>query len=166
MAAMSIAEAHAQAAGLRDNALRTWRQSHVAPLYEALRAWMDAVEPTLLPGDKLAGTIRYYRNHWEALRRWVDHPEVPPDNSRAEREFQTVAKARLTWLHAGSTEGAHRAATLLGVLATARNEGVDVEKYLTWVFERRSTHADRYQLSGADLTPTAYKRAMSKRPDD
>ena len=115
---MFVAEAEAQKAGLEGDALRTWRQAHVGPLYERLRGWMDAVEPGLIPDDLLAGTIRYYRNHWDALRLWVDRPELAPDNSRAEREFQTVAKARLSWLHAGSSEGAHRAATLLGVVAT------------------------------------------------
>lgn len=165
IAAMFAAEAEARAAGLTGDALRTWRRAKVAPLYVALRAWMDAVEPTLfLPDDKLAATIRYYRNHWDALTRWVDHPELPPDNSRAEREFQTIAKARHAWLHAGGTEGAHRAATLLGIVATARNVGVDVEKYLAWAFERRGTWKDRYGLTPAELTPAAYKRAIEARP--
>ncbi len=159
-----VKEDEARTAGLTSDALRTWRQAQVGPLYVEMRAWMDAVEPSLLPDDKLAATIRYYRNHWDALTRWVDHPELPPDNSRAEREFQTVAKARLAWLHAGSSEGAHRAATLLGVVATARNVGVDVEKYLCWVFERRGTWKDRYALTAADLTPAAYKRACEAGP--
>jgi hypothetical protein len=71
---------------------------------------------------------------------------VGPDNSAAEREFQTVAKARLSWLFAGSTEGAHRAATLLGVVATCRNLGVDIEAYLTWAFVRLGTHRAKYNL--------------------
>ena len=73
---------------------------------------MDAVEPGLLPDDALVGTIRYYRSHWDALTRWLDHPELPPDNSRSE-----LGSGR--W--PTGTEGAHRAAALLGVVATARN---------------------------------------------
>lgn len=164
LSAIFAAEDEARAAGLTGDALRAWRQDRIAPLYAAMRDWMRAVQPTLFPDDKLAAAIRYYTNHWDALTRWVDNPELPPDNSRAEREFQNVAKARLSWLFAGSTEGAHRAATLLGVVATARNVGVDVEKYLTWVFERRGTWRDRYNLAAADLTPAAYKRAIEGRP--
>lgn len=155
LAAAFAAEDEARAAGLAGDALRAWRQERVRPLYAAMRAWMDSVEPGLLPDDALAETIRYYRNHWAALTRWVDHPELPPDNSRSEREFQQIAKARHSWLHAGGTEGAHRAATLLGVVATARNVGVDVEKYLCWAFERRGTWRHRYDLTAADLTPAA-----------
>ena len=62
---------------------------------------MDAVEPTLTPSDPLAETIRYYRNHWEALFLFVDYPEIPTDNSASEREYQHVAKVRLNCLFAG-----------------------------------------------------------------
>lgn len=160
LAAAFAAEDEARAAHLAGDALRAWRQARVGPLYASMRVWMDAVEPGLLPDDELGSTIRYYRNHWDALTRWVDHPELPPDNSRSEREFQQVAKARHAWLHAGGTEGAHRAAILLGLAATARNIGVDVEKYFCWALERRGTWRDRYGLSAAQLTPAVYKQAI------
>ncbi|MDX2093056.1 MAG: hypothetical protein SFX73_34760, partial [Kofleriaceae bacterium] len=44
----------------------------------------------------------------------------PIDNSPTEREFQSFAKLRLNMLFAGSTEGAHRACVLLGIVATCR----------------------------------------------
>ena len=154
-------QAAAQKAGLRDDALLDWRRQKLQPLYETMYRWMDVVEPTLLPEDPLAGAIRYYRNHWQALTAFIDHPEIGPDNSAAEREFQTVAKARLSWLFAGSTEGAHRAATLLGVLATCRNLGVNPEAYLTWAFERLGTHRTKHNLPASKLTPAAYKAHLS-----
>ncbi len=161
LTAISIGEAEAQTAGLRDDALLDWRRQKLQPLYETMYRWMDVVEPTLLPEDPLAGAIRYYRNHWTALTAFVDHPEVGPDNSAAEREFQTVAKARLSWLFAGSTEGAHRAATLLGVMATCRNLGINPEAYLTWAFERLGTHRTRHNLPASRLTPAAYKAHLA-----
>jgi transposase len=102
---------------------------------------------------------RYYRNHWDALFRFVDHPEIPIDNSPSEREYQQVAKVSLNSLFAGSTEGAHRTATLLGIMATCRNLGVNPLSYLAWAFTRLSTHRDIYNLSAAQLTPAAYARA-------
>lgn len=157
-------EAEAKEAGLVGEGLRAWRQEKIRPIYDDFARWMAVVGPTLLPDDKLAGAIRYYTNHWAALTRFISHPELPPDNSGSEREFQTVAKARLAWLFAGSTEGAHRAATLLGVIATTRNLGVDPQAYLTWVFERTGTHKADFKLSAAQLTPAAYK-AAHPRPD-
>jgi hypothetical protein len=159
ISAMYLAEAEAQKQGLTGDKLRWWRQKKIPPLADQLKAWMDAVEPTLTPTDPLAETIRYYRNHWEALFRFVDYPEIPIDNSASEREYQQVAKIRLNCLFAGSTEGAHRAATLLGIVATCRAIGVDPLGYLGWAFTHLGTHRDVYGLSAAEVTPAAYAKA-------
>jgi len=163
IAAIYLAEAEAQRRELAGDKLRAWRQRKVPPIRAKLLRWMNAVEPTLTPSDALATTIRYYRNHWDALFRFVDHPEIPIDNSASEREYQQVAKVRLNSLFAGSTEGAHRAATLLGIVATCRNLGVDPLGYLAWAFTRLGTHRDIYDLSAAELTPAAYARAAPSR---
>ena len=97
--------------------------------------------------------------HRDALFRFIDDPDVPIDNSPTEREFQNVAKLRLNMLFAGSTEGAHRACVLLGIVATCRAIGVPVQAYLTWAFERLGTHRDVFGLDAAALTPAAFKRA-------
>ena len=161
IAAIYIAEAKARERQLVGDELRVWRQEHVPPLMEDFRSWMDAVEPILLPDEPLAKTIRYYRNHWEALFLFVDHPEIPIDNSGSEREFQNVAKLRQAMLFAGSAEGAHRAATLLGIVGTCRALGVDPLAFLVWAFERRGTHRDLFGLSAAETTPAAYKAALA-----
>jgi transposase len=160
ISAIYLTETEAQKRGLTGDKLRRWRKKKVPPLADKLKAWMDAVEPTLTPSDPLAVTIRYYRNHWEALFRFVDHPEIPIDNSASEREYQQVAKMRLNSLFAGSTEGAHRAATLLGIVATCRALEVDPLAYLGWAFTRLGTHRDVYGLSAAAITPAAYAKAL------
>lgn len=121
-----------------------------------LCAWMDIVEPTLLPSEPLAATIRYYKNHRAALQRFIEDPDIPIDNSPTEREFQNVAKLRLNLLFAGSTEGAHRACVLLGIAATCRALGISALHYMTWAFERLGTHRDVYGLDVLDVTPAAY----------
>jgi hypothetical protein len=162
VAAIYIAEAQACEQGLVGDALRQWRQSKVPPLRDALHRWMDAVEPTLIPSDALAAPIRYYRNQWEALFRFVNHPEIPIDNSGSEREYQAVAKLRLNSLFAGGTEGAHRAAVLLGIAATCRALDVDAFAYMIWAFERPGTHRDLFgNMPASKLTPAAYKAAQA-----
>ena len=150
-------ESSARAEGLEGDELRKWRQGRMKPIMEDLRAWMAATKPTLLPSDPLAATIRYYENHWDALFRFVDDPRLPIDNSASEREFQNVAKLRLNMLFAGGTEGAHRAAVLLGIAATCRAIGLNLQAYLTWVFDRVGTHKDVYAMPIEALTPAAFK---------
>ena len=122
---------------------------------------MDAVEPTLVDDDPLAKVIRYFGNHWDNLMRFLTDPQLPLDNSASEREFQAIAKLRLNSLFAGGTEGAHRAAILLGLAATCKRQGLNYEAYLVWVFDRRGTHRHKYTLSAAELTPAAYKRWLA-----
>lgn len=160
IAAIYVAEDEARKLGLVGEKLKQWRKKKVPPLQAKFLKWMDAVEPTLTPNDPLAATISYYRNHWKAFFRFVDHPEIPIDNSASEREYQQVAKIRLNCLFAGSTEGAHRAATLLGIVATCRALGTDPCAYLAWAFTRLGTHRDVYGLSAAEITPAAYAKAI------
>ncbi|MCB9629092.1 MAG: IS66 family transposase [Sandaracinaceae bacterium] len=152
-------EEKAQALGLVGDALREHRQRHIRPIANDFEVWLAAVEPTLLPAEPLMAAVRYYKNHREALFRFIDDPEVPIDNSPTEREFQNVAKLRLNMLFAGSTEGAHRACVLLGIVATCRAIGVPAQTYLAWAFERLGTHRDVFGLDVPDITPAAFKRS-------
>ena len=93
---------------------------------------------------------------FDDLTRFVHHGDLPLDNNEAEREFQRHAKLRFASLFAGSPEGGHRWATLLGVVRTAQKCEVDVFAYLTWLFERRGSHRNRFDMKAADLTPMAY----------
>jgi transposase len=161
ISAIYQAEAEARANALAGDALKKWRQDRMVPIREKLRRWMTATKPTLVPSDPLAATIRYYENHWDALFRFIDNPLIPIDNSASEREFQNVAKLRLNMLFAGGTEGAHRAATLLGIVGTCRAIGVNSQAYLTWAFDRLGTHRDVYALPVEALTPAAFKAATS-----
>jgi transposase len=154
-------EENAQKLGLTGDKLREHRRRRIRPIAEDFGRWRAAVAPTLLPSEPLAAAIRYYDNHGEALFRFVDDPMVPIDNSATEREFQNVAKLRLNMLFAGSTEGAHRACVLLGIVATCRAQAVPVQAYLTWALERLGTHRDVFALPLAEMTPAAFKKTMA-----
>jgi transposase len=159
--AMYGEEEAARSRGLRGEDLLRHRQQLIRPIADAFDAWCRAVEPSLLPSEPLAVAVRYYRKHREALYRFIDDPDVPIDNSPTEREFQNVAKLRLNVLFAGSTEGAHRAAVLLGIVASCRAIDVPVQAYLAWAFERLGTHRDVFGLELEAMTPAAFKRARS-----
>jgi len=161
IAAMYVAEAEAHANKLEGMALLAHRQARIRPIAKDFDTWLGSVHPTLLPSEPLTAAVRYYRNHRDALYRFIDNPAVPIDNSPTEREFQNVAKLRLNVLFAGSTEGAHRACVLLGIVASCRAIGVPVQAYLAWAFERLGTHRDLYGLEIQQITPEAFKRSRA-----
>ena len=157
IAAMYVEEERAQRDGLEGDALLAHRKSRIRPITNDFEKWLQAAAPMLLPSDPLRTAVRYYRNHSEALFRFIDDPQVPIDNSPTEREFQNFAKLRLNMLFAGSTEGAHRAAVLLGIVATCRAIQVPVQAYFTWAFERLGTHREHFGLTLEEMTPSAFK---------
>lgn len=160
LSAMYAHEEEAQRLGLVGDALVQHRRRFIRPLAEQLKKWCAAVAPTLLPSEPLMVAVRYYQRHHEALFRFIDDANVPIDNSATEREFQNVAKLRLNALFAGSTEGAHRACVLLGIVATCRPLGVPVQAYLSWAFERLGTHRDVFGLPLEAMTPAAFKATL------
>lgn len=160
LSAMYVHEARAHELGLAGDALVEHRRRFIRPLSEQLKKWCAAVAPTLLPSEPLAAAVGYYQRHHEALFRFIDDANVPIDNSATEREFQHVAKLRLNVLFAGSTEGAHRACVLLGIVATCRTIGVPVQAYLTWAFERLGTHREVFALPLEAMTPAAFKKTL------
>jgi len=157
------AEAEARKLGLTGARLRDWRQKKVKPALDQFLQWARAVEPVLTPKDPLRAVLRYYNNHWPALTRFLDDPEVAIDNSSTERLFQPVAKLRHACLFAGSPAGAQRMACLLGLMATCRRLGVDPQRYLTWLFERRGTASAHYGLEPSQLTPAAWLAQQHQR---
>jgi len=159
--AMYGEEEKARALGLLGDALVHHRQQHTRPIADTFDRWLAAIEPSLLPSDPLLVAVRYYRIHRVALYRFIDDADVPIDNSGTEREFQNVAKLRLNMLFAGSSEGAHRACILLGIMATCRAQNVPVQAYLTWALERLGTHRDVFNLPATELTPAAYRRQLT-----
>lgn len=74
-----------------------------------------------------------------------------------------VTKLRHASLFAGSVAGAERWALLLSVVRTAQKCGVDVEDYLTWVFEHMGTHRDRLGRTPDQLTPMAYRGFLAEK---
>lgn len=159
-------EREAKRLGLVGDALTTWRQTHMRPIVARFRAWLAAVGSTLLPTDLLGRAVRYVNNRIDALMLFVDDGNVPIDNNPSERAFQHHAKLRDAALFAGSLEGGRRWAILLGIVTTAQRHGLDVQAYVTWMFERRGTAKQRFGLRADQLTPAAYKQMLEERKRD
>ncbi len=138
----------------------TWSPSPQHRLHHLSRDGQAQPGPRRVAGQLREAAVGYYQRHKKALFRFIDDANVPIDNSATEREFQNVAKLRLYSLFAGSTEGAHRACVLLGIVATCRTIGVPVQAYLTWAFERLGTHRDLFGLSVEEMTPAAFKKTL------
>ena len=119
---------------------RTVRQARAGPELEALQAWLHATLTTVSKKSELAIAMRYALSRWVALTRYRDDGRLEIDNNAAERSLRAVALGRKNWLFAGSDDGGERAAAIYSLLGTAQLNGLNIEAYLRYLFERLPDH--------------------------
>jgi hypothetical protein len=126
--------------GLPAERRRLIRQEKAAPLIDELAAVLDAMLPKLPGKSELAAAIRYARNLWTALRRYLDDGRLEIDNNAAERQIRPLALGRKNYLFAGSDAGGDRAAALYTLVETAKLNRLDPEAWLRDVLTRIADH--------------------------
>jgi transposase len=91
--------------------------SLLAPLLDALQAWLRTIMETLSRKSDTTAAILYVLNRWQALVRYCDDGPIEIDNSAAER-----------------------AAAIYSLVETAKLNGLDPEGYLRQVLDGIADH--------------------------
>jgi transposase len=112
------------------------RQEKSLPVLTALKAWLDAEQPKVLPKSLIGLAIAYTLKNWQALERYTTDGFLDIDNNIAERALRQIAVGRKNWLFAGSAAGAETAATLFSIASSCHRHGVDVFAYLHDILQR------------------------------
>ncbi len=93
------------------------------------RCETELAQPTLrLPQRQ---TLTSLQEHWSGLRVFVEHPEVPMDNNKAERCHRGPVVARKNFYGSGALWSGRLAAMLFSLFQTIPLWGLDVGKWLT-----------------------------------
>ncbi len=71
---------------------------------------------------------------------FLNHPDARLDNNVAERAIRPLTIGRKNWLFVGSEDGGHAAATILSLIQTCRNLGINPQEYLKDVLRRIMSH--------------------------
>lgn len=150
-------EATARKNGLVGVALLAHRQQHARPVAIEFRKWLGEHIDDLLLTNPVRKAMQYYLNHWAALTRFLDDPDVLLDNNWSERALRKVALLRNNSMFAGGEDGAVRLCTLFTLIQTCRLIKVDAYEYLAWALSRSVPHPENRGLIPDDLTPAAYK---------
>ncbi|MCP3879377.1 MAG: IS66 family transposase, partial [Sulfitobacter sp.] len=92
-----------------------------------------------VPADELSKSARTKQekvlasllDHWSGLILFVEHPEVPMDNNRAENTIRTPVTGRKNYYGSGSIWSAQLAAMLFAILQTLVLWGINPRHWLT-----------------------------------
>ncbi len=102
-------------------------------LREAVEGFKQAVE-----AERAEGKLRKVQEkalasilaHWDGLVLFLDNPDIPMDNSEAERQLREAALGRKNYYGSGSVWSGQLTARALTVLRTAKRNGLNPRHYL------------------------------------
>ena len=163
-----IGTLYAQEALSRDRRLENedklrYRAEHAKPVVEEFFCWLarTVTEQVLLPSNPFTKAAHYALGREQALRVFLEYPNVPLDTNHLEREIRAIALGRKNWLFCWTEVGARYVGIVQSLLASCRLQGVDPYVYFVDVLQRIDTHpAFEVHL----LTPRLWKQHFAANP--
>ncbi len=121
--------------------LRIRREKEKPILEELMRMVKDRLlAGGLLPKSNFAKALTYFQGLAPYLPNYLDHPDARLDNNVAERGIRPLTIGRKNWLFVGSEDGGKASATILSLVQTCRNLGINPQEYLEDVLRRIMRH--------------------------
>lgn len=131
------------------------RQEKSRPILTELRSFVTDTIGTVPESGLTGKALHYANNEWVYLERYVDDGRVEIDNNFIENQIRPFAVGRKNLLFSATAEGANASANLYSLIITAKLSGLDVYRYLRYLFERlpaARTLADLELLLPATVT--------------
>ncbi len=109
------------------------RQKRAKPVLDAFLAW--AKSRNAAPKSTLGAALLYLENQWPYLIKYLEDGRLELSNNRAERSIKPFVMSRKNFLFANTPSGATGSATMFSLIETAKENGLDPFRYLTYVFQ-------------------------------
>lgn len=116
---------------LRQEERKKQRLEQEKPVLDAMWAWASTRHAA--PKSKLGTALTYLRNQWESLNNYLLDGRIELSNNRAERSIKPFVMSRKNFLFANTPKGAQSSAVIFSLIETAKENGLDPYRYLTWV---------------------------------
>ena len=121
------------------------------PILDAMLAWSNTRNAA--PKSKLGMALTYLRNQWDDLNRFLLDGRIELSNNRAERSIKPFVMSRKNFLFANTPLGAKSSAVIFSLIETAKENGLDPYRYLTWVLKAAPKHKEQDSDWAAKLIP-------------
>lgn len=115
-----------------------YRIDHLTPLFDKLYNELNEASKKFLPKSAVDKAITYNLNQFESFKNVLLDPRLELTNNRAERAIKPFVIGRKNWLFSNTTKGAKQSSIMYSVIQSAKENGLKVEPYLTFVFDTLS----------------------------
>ena len=152
-----------RAEGLEGEALLTARGEQARPVVDGFLGWLERERDArlLLPSNPFVKAADYVLSRREALKVFLEHPDVPLDTNHLEQQIRPIALGRKNWLFCWTELGTRTLTVLQSLITTCRLQGIDPRTYLIDVLQRIECHP----MSEVEkLTPRLWKEHFAAEP--
>ena len=112
-----------------------FRNKKAPKILEAFWAWLDKQNPT--KGSRMDKAVTYARNQRQYAETYLQDGRCSLSNNPSENSIRPLTVGRRNWLFCDTPGGAHASATVYTMVEMAKAHGLNVEKYLTFLLEKR-----------------------------
>ena len=74
------------------------RRAQVQPVLDTFRGWLQDKRDQVLPGSALGKAVAFALGEWPKLIRYLEHPQLTPDNNACEQAIRPFVVGRKNWL--------------------------------------------------------------------
>ena len=128
----------------------SFRNKKAPRILEAFWVWLDKQNPT--KGSRMDKAVTYARNQKPYAETYLQDGRCSLSNNPSENSIRPVTVGRRNWLFCDTPGGAHASATVYTMVEMAKAHGLNVEKYLTFLLEKRP-HSGMPDEDLENLTP-------------
>ncbi|KUY87064.1 transposase [Burkholderia cepacia] len=112
------------------------RRRYSARVLDIIHALMLEQSPGVVPKSLLGKGLTYLRAQWPKLIRYLENGDWPISNNPCENAIRPFCVGRRGWLFSDTVDGANASANLYTLVESAKANGIDPYRYLTWLFQR------------------------------
>ena len=136
-----------------------YHQQHSKLVLDELQCFMEAQFENKVtePNGSLGKAIRYWLKRWDTLTTFLRIPGAPIHNNLIEQGLKMAILSRKNSLFFKTLKGAEVGSTLMSVIRTAAEAGVNPVKYLAALLENK----DQVVKEPENWLPWRYAKATS-----
>ena len=130
---------------------RNEKRQEQKQVLDAMLAWANTRNAA--PKSKLGEALGYLKNQWPSLIVYLEDGRIELSNNRAERSIKPFVISRKNFLFANTANGAKGSAVIFSLIETAKENGLDPYRYLSWVLNEAPKRAERDPNWASSLVP-------------
>ena len=128
-------ERHCKAQGYSYQQRHEYRNKKAPEILKAFWDWLERQKPT--KGSRMDKAVTYALNQKEYAENYLQDGRCSLSNNPSENSIRPFTVGRKNWLFCDTPGGAHASATVYTMVEMAKAHGLNVEKYLTFLLDKR-----------------------------